>query len=145
MIIARHRGLKVVSTLAALDLAAGHRLIDWQIMFDRLRARGKMPKVRNVEMGNGRLAKGQAESGYINKRRCHGSAFRRPPRPDRRVPGAYFASATLMLLPFLSFSEISNLHAFNIALSSIPTAPTKPICFLQLAAAISNKTRLSNN
>jgi predicted nucleic acid-binding protein len=36
--IARHRGLKVVGTLAALDLAAGHGLIDLQIMFDRLRA-----------------------------------------------------------------------------------------------------------
>jgi predicted nucleic acid-binding protein len=38
VIIARHRGLKVVGTLAALDLAAGHGLIDLQIMFDRLRA-----------------------------------------------------------------------------------------------------------
>ena len=28
---------------------------------------------------------------------------------------------------------------------SIPTAPTKPICFLRLATAISNKTSLSNN
>jgi predicted nucleic acid-binding protein len=38
VIIARRRGLKVVGTLAALDLAAGHGLIDLQIMFDRLRA-----------------------------------------------------------------------------------------------------------
>jgi predicted nucleic acid-binding protein len=38
VIIARHRGLKVVGTLAVLDLAAGHGLIDLQIMFDRLRA-----------------------------------------------------------------------------------------------------------
>jgi predicted nucleic acid-binding protein len=36
--IARHRGLKVVGTLAALDLAAAHGLIDLQTMFDRLRA-----------------------------------------------------------------------------------------------------------
>ena len=28
---------------------------------------------------------------------------------------------------------------------SIPTAPTKPICFLLVATAISNKTPLSNN
>src|SRR6267154_1611138 len=27
--------------------------------------------------------------------------------------------------------------------NSIPTAPTKPICFLRLAATLSNKTRLS--
>jgi hypothetical protein len=36
--IARHRGLKVVGTLAASDLAAAHGLVDLQTMFDRLRA-----------------------------------------------------------------------------------------------------------
>jgi predicted nucleic acid-binding protein len=36
--IARHRGLKVVGTLAALDLAAAHGLVDLRTMFDRLRA-----------------------------------------------------------------------------------------------------------
>src|SRR6202042_3112046 len=36
--IARHRGLKVVGTLAALDLAAAHGLVDLQTMFERLRA-----------------------------------------------------------------------------------------------------------
>jgi hypothetical protein len=36
--IARHRRLKVVGTLAALDLAAAHGLVDLQTMFDRLRA-----------------------------------------------------------------------------------------------------------
>ena len=36
--IARLRGLKVVGTLAALDLAAAHGLVDLQTMFDRLRA-----------------------------------------------------------------------------------------------------------
>jgi predicted nucleic acid-binding protein len=36
--IARQRGLKVVGTLAALDLAAAHGLVDLQTMFDRLRA-----------------------------------------------------------------------------------------------------------
>jgi predicted nucleic acid-binding protein len=35
--IARHRGLKVVGTLATLDLAAAHGLIDLQTMFERLR------------------------------------------------------------------------------------------------------------
>jgi len=34
--IARHRGLKVVGTLAALDLAAAHGLVDLQTMFERL-------------------------------------------------------------------------------------------------------------
>ena len=33
--IARHRGLKVVGTLAALDLAAAHGLLDLQTMVDR--------------------------------------------------------------------------------------------------------------
>ena len=36
--IARQCGLKVVGTLAALDLAAAHGLVDLQTMFDRLRA-----------------------------------------------------------------------------------------------------------
>ena len=36
--IARHRGLRVVGTLAALDLAAAHGLVDLQTMFERLRA-----------------------------------------------------------------------------------------------------------
>jgi hypothetical protein len=36
--IARQRGLKVVGTLAALNLAATHGLVDLQTMFDRLRA-----------------------------------------------------------------------------------------------------------
>src|SRR6266478_6117536 len=36
--IARHLGLKVVGTLAALDLAAAHGLVDLQTMFERLRA-----------------------------------------------------------------------------------------------------------
>jgi predicted nucleic acid-binding protein len=38
VIIARQRGLKVVGTLAALDLAAALGLVDLQTMFDRLRA-----------------------------------------------------------------------------------------------------------
>ncbi len=36
--IARHRGLKVIGALAALDLAAAHELVDLQTMFERLRA-----------------------------------------------------------------------------------------------------------
>src|ERR1700719_210109 len=35
--IARHRGLKVVGTLAALDIAAAHGLVELQTMFERLR------------------------------------------------------------------------------------------------------------
>jgi len=38
VIIARQRGLKVVGTLAALDLGAAHGLVDRQTMFERLRA-----------------------------------------------------------------------------------------------------------
>jgi predicted nucleic acid-binding protein len=36
--IAQDRGLKVVGTLAALDRAAAHGLVEMQTMFDRLRA-----------------------------------------------------------------------------------------------------------
>ena len=35
--MARQRGLKVVGTLAALDLTAAHGLVDLHTMFDRLR------------------------------------------------------------------------------------------------------------
>src|SRR6201993_3213291 len=38
VIIGRHRGLKGVGTVAALDIAAGHGLIVLQSMYDRLRA-----------------------------------------------------------------------------------------------------------
>ena len=44
--IARHRGLKVVGTPAALDLAAAHGLVDLQTMFDRLRATAFRSPVR---------------------------------------------------------------------------------------------------
>lgn len=38
MTIVRHRGWKVVGTLAVLDLAAARGLVDWQTMFEPLRA-----------------------------------------------------------------------------------------------------------
>jgi predicted nucleic acid-binding protein len=48
--IARHRGLKVVGTLAALDLAAAHGLVDLPTMFDRLRATTRSPVRLMVSM-----------------------------------------------------------------------------------------------
>jgi len=36
--IARHRGLKVIRTLATLDHATVHGFVELQTMFDRLRA-----------------------------------------------------------------------------------------------------------
>ena len=42
-----------------------------------------------------------------------------------RVPGVYLGWASLMYLAFFPFNEINNLRAFNVAFSSIPTAPTK--------------------
>jgi predicted nucleic acid-binding protein len=36
--IAQHRGLKVVGTLASLDIAAAHGLVELQTMFERSRA-----------------------------------------------------------------------------------------------------------
>ena len=71
--IARHRGLKVVGTLATLDLAAAHGLVDLQTMFDRLRATTfrspvrlmvsmieQMPNARNVEKANNSRVSGQS-------------------------------------------------------------------------------------
>src|SRR5579859_43470 len=42
-----------------------------------------------------------------------------------RVPAVYLTWAGLMFLAFLPFNGINNLRAFNVAFSSIPTAPTK--------------------
>jgi hypothetical protein len=75
--IARHRRLKVVGTLAALDLAAAHGLVDLQTMFDRLRATAfRSPRRLMVSMleqdaerrkrqRDRQIAdRGQTESGY---------------------------------------------------------------------------------
>jgi len=43
---------------------------------------------------------------------------------SRRVPAVYLTWANPMFLAFFSFTGISNLRAFNVAFSSIPTAPT---------------------
>jgi hypothetical protein len=42
-----------------------------------------------------------------------------------RVPGVYLGWANLMFLAFFPFNEVNNLRAFNVALSSIPTALTE--------------------
>jgi hypothetical protein len=42
-----------------------------------------------------------------------------------RVPGVYLSWANPVFLAFFPFNRISNLRAFNVAFSSIPTAPTK--------------------
>ena len=44
---------------------------------------------------------------------------------DGRVPAAYLAQANSMFLLFFAFNGVNNLRVFNIAFSSIPTAPTK--------------------
>ena len=75
--IARHRGLKVVGTLAALDLAAAHGLLDLQTMVDRLRATTFRSPFRLMVMHAGAgcrteetskrptiADRGQTESGY---------------------------------------------------------------------------------
>src|SRR5205807_9812549 len=46
--IARHRGLKVVGTLAALDLSAARGLVYLQTMFDWLRAYSLRSSVRCI-------------------------------------------------------------------------------------------------
>jgi hypothetical protein len=42
-----------------------------------------------------------------------------------RVPAVYLTWANSLFLAFFAFNGISNLRAFNVAFSSIPTAPTK--------------------
>jgi hypothetical protein len=46
-----------------------------------------------------------------------------------RVPAMYFTWVNSVFLSFFSFNGISNLRVFNVAFSSIPTAPTKPVLF----------------
>jgi hypothetical protein len=43
-----------------------------------------------------------------------------------RVPGVYLSWANRVFLAFFPFNGINNLRVFNVAFSSIPTAPTKP-------------------
>ncbi len=46
-----------------------------------------------------------------------------------RVPAVYLSWANRVFLAFFSFNRMNNLRAFNVAFSSIPTAPTNhPIC-----------------
>jgi hypothetical protein len=45
-----------------------------------------------------------------------------------RVPGVYLTWANMMFLAFFAFNRINNLRVFNVAFSSIPTAPTKISC-----------------
>ena len=40
-----------------------------------------------------------------------------------RVPAVYLTWANSLFLAFFAFNGISNLRAFNVAFSSIPTAP----------------------
>ena len=42
-----------------------------------------------------------------------------------RVPAVYLTWANSVFLAFFSFNGINNLRVFNVAFSSIPTAPTK--------------------
>jgi len=46
--IARHRGLKVVGTLAALDVAAAHGRVALQTVVERLRASTFLSPVRLI-------------------------------------------------------------------------------------------------
>jgi len=41
-----------------------------------------------------------------------------------RVPGVYLSWAHQAFLTFFAFNGINNLRTFNVAFSSIPTAPT---------------------
>jgi hypothetical protein len=42
-----------------------------------------------------------------------------------RVPGVYLTWATSVFLAFFTFNGINNLRVFNVAFSSIPTAPQR--------------------
>jgi hypothetical protein len=50
---------------------------------------------------------------------------KQPNRLFPRVPAVYPGWANPVFLAFFAFNRINNLRAFNVAFSSIPTAPTK--------------------
>jgi hypothetical protein len=52
-----------------------------------------------------------------------------PHSPRLRVPRVYLSWAIPVYLAFFAFMRINNLHVFNAAFSSIPTAPTKSSLF----------------
>ena len=55
-----------------------------------------------------------------------------------RVPAVYLTWVNPAFLAFFSFNRISNLRAFNVAFSSIPTAPTKAFHSEWLTARFNN-------
>jgi hypothetical protein len=48
-------------------------------------------------------------------------------KPTLTVPPVYLTSANPVFLAFFSFNRISNLRVFNVAFSSIPTAPANQL------------------
>jgi len=55
---------------------------------------------------------------------------RRESRFWLRVPGVYLTWANSVFLAFFAFNGINNLRIFNVAFSSIPTAPTNNFLIL---------------
>jgi len=52
-----------------------------------------------------------------------------PHSPRPLVPRVYLSWAIPVYLAFFAFMRINNLHVFNAAFSSIPTAPTKLLSY----------------
>ena len=55
-----------------------------------------------------------------------------------RVPAVYLTWANPVFLAFFAFNGINNLRAFNVAFSSIPTAPTRIDAGWPLLAPVMN-------
>jgi hypothetical protein len=82
--------------------------------------------------------------GGIRQGRCARSlAARSQDSGPRRVPGVYLTWANPLFLAFFAFNGISNLRDFNVAFSSIPTAPTKHHISTAFRGVFNNKTDLT--
>jgi len=62
-----------------------------------------------------------------------------------RVPGVYLGFANSLVLALFAFIGINNLHDFNRAFSSIPTAPTKLLQLQRLNVAFNSNRPFNNN
>jgi hypothetical protein len=117
MTIARHRGLKVVGTLAALDLAAAHGLVNLQTMFDRLRATtfrsplaNQVPQIQSVDV---REAQGPRRLARVFEGATIETIFKLKGAVVKcRLPShAFFSAAQLHVMPGSRSRSMTNLCA----------------------------------
>jgi hypothetical protein len=116
--------------------------LSWAILFDATNcaqnyfAAAKIDLV-NIEYvlrahGFQQLTEEPGDRKFVRRIRLIGSPHRLWPR----VPAVYLTWVNPVFLAFFAFNGTSNLRAFNVAFSSIPTAPTNPSSFEYAKSAV---------